>query len=515
MTDDNYLLLFVLVAFSPNDILLSPMTTRHMKKTIQPNQTSKVLKWLTGIEAPVLSIYENDNAAICKCFGVPPNKILVQYLHWCFRQKFLVVFLSAALIYLSFAFAFAVPIYLMTQRHPECVIGLVPDDDDYDGPPTGTFLDAFQLSWTTFGTVGYGILSVGTSVEEISIIQCTWLKIVVSLEAFIGILFASIFGAILVARVARVQRFAQVAFSDPIVVRYGSGVEIETREEDDEQDTEMMDDLVAEPVHPSPRSAPIPCPVLEFRITNQLHGTPRGEIIDGCVKVIAGLDGSQTVLYAKDIGDRQQKIRRRKNGIRNSNLNRRSTSTKATSREVNAAAYTPSRLNHPRYQQQAIAEDPSGKFGAKRIFAQLDLESAVHPFFKRVWFVRHTLNESSPILKPSVRRMVQLNGGSWPEPLNSHSRVRESIHFDQILVTFSGISNVDANAVYEQKAYDMRDMYVGYRFASLIYRNHADGSLRMDPGLISDITEQDGGGGEPLDYVLDYDNPASLAPGPE
>lgn len=478
---------------------------------IQPlNRTSKTLKWLTGIEIPELSIYENDDAVLCKCCGVPANKILVSYLHWSFRKSLLVVFLSAALIYLIFAFAFAVPIYFMAQQHPECVGGLVPDDDAFDGPEGGTFADAFHLSWTTFGTVGYGILSVGTSVDQTSLIQCTWITIVVALEAFIGILFGSIFAAILVARVARVQRFAQVSFSDLLVLRYGSGVEIEAREAEKEE-SEAMDDIEA-PITPRPKVVPIPCPVLEFRITNRLHGIPRGEIIDGQVKVIAGLDGAQTVLYAEENAGQQKKTRIRKNGSTNSRINRRTNSTASASRDIDAAAYTPSRLNHPRFQQKGITEDPSGKYGSKRIFAKLDLESAVHPFFQRVWFVRHTLNELSPILKPSARRMVQLNQGNWPEQLNSHARIRESIHFDQILVTFSGISNVDANAVYEQKSYDMRDVYIGYRFASQIYRNHKDGTLKMDPGLINDITEQDGGGGEPLDYVLDFDNPEALAP---
>ena len=45
-----------------------------------------------------------------------------------------------------------------------------------------------------------------------------------ALEAFTGVLFASIVSAIVFSKVARLQAIAQVRFSDSICVRYGSGV---------------------------------------------------------------------------------------------------------------------------------------------------------------------------------------------------------------------------------------------------------------------------------------------------
>ena len=79
------------------------------------------------------------------------------------------------------------------------------------------------------------------------------------------------------------------------------------------------------------------------------------------------------------------------------------------------------------------------------------IEAGNHPFFKRVWLARHILDEYSPIVKPKVRRMIQKNGGHWPERLNSHSGVRESLRFNQILVSLNGVSNISASDVYAQK----------------------------------------------------------------
>lgn len=82
---------------------------------------------------------------------------------------------------------------------------------------------------------------------------------------------------------------------------------------------------------------------------------------------------------------------------------------------------------------------------------QMMIEAAEHPFFKRVWLARHVLDEYSPILTPKVRKMIRKNGGSWPEKLNSYNGVRESLQFNQILVSLNGVSNISASDVYAQK----------------------------------------------------------------
>lgn len=79
------------------------------------------------------------------------------------------------------------------------------------------------------------------------------------------------------------------------------------------------------------------------------------------------------------------------------------------------------------------------------------IEAAEHPFFKRVWLARHVLDEYSPLVKSKVRKMIRKNGGNWPEKLNSYNGVRESLRFNQILVSLNGVSNISASDVYAQK----------------------------------------------------------------
>jgi hypothetical protein len=129
-----------------------------------------------------------------------------------------------------------------------------------------------------------------------------------------------------------------------------------------------------------------------------------------------------------------------------------------------------------------VDEDPSSRLVTKHIFSKMHVEASDHPFFKRVWLARHVLDENSPVLKPRVRRQIRKNGGSWPERLNTHYAIRESLKFNQILVSLNGVSNVSASDVYAQKIYDFVDINVGYQFVNILYRD-SDGTLGVDVSL--------------------------------
>lgn len=90
-----------------------------------------------------------------------------------------------------------------------------------------------------------------------------------SLMLFVVVLFygADIMPAILFGKVLRIQSQAQVIFSDPIVIRFGSGVS----DVDGGRAAEASTDTEKK----------IPCPVLEFRIANRLFNEVGGEIMDG------------------------------------------------------------------------------------------------------------------------------------------------------------------------------------------------------------------------------------------
>lgn len=348
-----------------------------------------------------------------------------------------------------------------------------------------TILSFFGSNFLTRIPQGYGIVYSGVSSEVTDIKKCTGLTVVVTLEAFVGVLFAGMCGAVIYAKVSRVQSFAQVNFSDPVVIRYGSGVSNHLPRH---ADGEISDDE-SEDDESKIRS---PCPVLEFRIVNKMSSVTRGEILDAHLQVVASIDASQACPTAVPHATRKRRRGRRRS--RWVHTTQRSSSGRGSA--LPSTLSTVDRLTsvHPAT-HQAFEEDPTGHLVPRRIFAKLDIESQEHPFFKRIWMVRHILDENSPLLRAHARQMLKENNGLWPKDLNCADGVRAAVSFDQILVSLSGTSNADANAVYSQHVYYFCDVSIGYRFANMLYRD-SDGSLVVDNHLINDVTVQAGGGGE-------------------
>jgi hypothetical protein len=132
----------------------------------------------------------------------------------------------------------------------------------------------------------------------------------------------------------------------------------------------------------------------------------------------------------------------------------------------------------------------------RTVLTKLECESLDHPFFKRVFTIRHRLDEYSPLLKAGPKLMIQNNNGYWPHELNDAKSVRESIQFDELIIRLTGLSNADANTVFSHTVYDFNDLRIGYQFTHMLYRSARDHSLRANTSLLSTFVEQDGGGGE-------------------
>ncbi|KAL3902884.1 MAG: hypothetical protein SGILL_010657, partial [Bacillariaceae sp.] len=389
-----------------------------------------------------------------------------------------------------------------------------------------------------------------TSASTVESISCTGVKIITSFEAFFGILFASMIGAVLFAKVVRATSHAQVDFSDCLIVKYGTGITgvdddyDGSSSEEEEEEVEAKESSAFFPPTliqhrwssapalkqarlPSPgedsnaggsdsafsyKRSKMPCPILEFRIVNRLEGQRGGEIIDSTLNIVASIDESQAAL-----GVRRSASNRRRRGKRGRRRPRRSTPRSVQDKEEEEMDLD-DEASIKRLQESAksmiasrnkritcIEEDTSGMLMSKRIFAKLDVESQDHPFFKRVWIVRHILNQNSALLRQEARELVRLNGGHWPMELNNPEAVRASFHFDQLVVSLSGTSNVDASNVYAQKVYDYVDVCVGYTFCNMLYRQD-DGAIGVDATLLNDVKEQEGGGGEDLDARLDEED---------
>ncbi|CAB9499969.1 expressed unknown protein [Seminavis robusta] len=472
--------------------------------------------------------------------GINPNQQLAMYLHWMFRVNFLFLFCVMCVMFFVLVMVFAALIIMAGVMDDECVrIGGAPF-----GEVNSEFADAFALSWTTFSTVGYGSTYPALGAENDSPTNCFFITFICSLESLLGVLYSGFCGAILFGKVLRIQSHAQVIFSDPIVIRYGTGVA-----EGGDFDNNTSNNNASDDEGPSSKkkTKSHPCPVLEFRIVNRLFNEAGGEIMDATLNVVANVDANdadpslidaldsdrkrynQSFGTATTTGQQQQQL-----GGHHSNSDMASTvshgdtsesdhvyenghlsptannlyasSTIHSSTHTNASALPFPKFLDPfhslmggggKVDHQAIDEDPSARLVSKRIFSKMLIEASDHPFFKRVWLARHVLDETSPILKPRVRRQIRRNGGSWPERLCTWNAIRDSLQFNQILVSLNGVSNVSASDVYAQKIYDFVDINVGYQFVNILYKD-TDGALKVDTDLINDVREQKGGGGEPL-----------------
>jgi hypothetical protein len=297
--------------------------------------------------------------------------------------------------------------------------------------------------------VGYGSAYPALGYQNSSPTNCFFINFICSLEALVGVLYSGLCGAILFGKVLRIQSHAQVIFSDPLLIRYGTGVMPEPEEADD---SGSSDD----------EKHSVPFPVLEFRIVNRLFNDVGGEIMDASLNVVANInanDADPTLREILDASTTYSGVRSKQNStvsgdvttsddisIQDSSRSFESSTHHSLSRFLGPLGLAIAGRDH-----QAVDEDPSARLVNKHIFSKMSIEASEHPFFRRVWVARHVLDAHSPILKHKVRRQMRRNGGSWPERLNNASAIRDSLQFNQILVSLTGVSNISASDVYAQK----------------------------------------------------------------
>jgi Ion channel. len=362
------------------------------------------------------------------------------------------------------------------------------------------FNDALHLSWTTFTTVGYGLISPSTGgraefLADPSFFDqegmCLLINFLMSFESLIGVLFVGLCSAILFGKLMSFQSNAKVAFSGVMAVNFG---EKEFVEEEDDSDASVEEKLT----EIRPKTYKITCPILRFRIANELHSNQSGEITDAALNVFATIDAKNSILAVKServfgnamqiVGSEDDISSHGSSSIRLSAVLKKkaqatSEGIKTLSRGVkhrvrhSASIAQPTRLQnnyslgyfHPTsdvyYQEETNMDQPN------LVFTNVQVEPSQHPFFRATWVVSHVLDATSPLLKKSVRDRVKENNGFWPEDLQSVEGIRDSIHFDQFLVSFSGSSKIAGGTVYRQKIYTMDNLKIGYNFKSLLMRN--------------------------------------------
>lgn len=394
--------------------------------------------------------------------GLAVSHMISESLRWSFRVSFWKVGIVSYLAFLVVILLFAVIIYIIGRVHPEC---LVVNGTNYTAAGT-QFMDAFQLSWTTLSTVGYGVVSPGIPMAP-GENRCIGINMFMAIESFVGVLFGAVVASIIIGKVARVQSIALVKFSDPIVIRYGSGL-MTGREEKEDTETDHSE---------------IPCPILEFRIINELNTSHGGAILDASVNVIGVTLEEIDETDRKYFQSMSHPTIKRGRGIIGKAANGTTFATKSFAKHTGAALLGAGqkasqatgsliqRFNHAvatsgaevdvpgsessdvdpfkRNERQAAAlgsatarqatrtsvtvDEGNSKLAPTRIYHKLEMETDSHPFFKRVWQLRHRLDAESPLLTPTARAMIQENGGYWPKVLNEHSQIRKHLHFKEII----------------------------------------------------------------------------------
>ena len=156
---------------------------------------------------------------------------------------------------------FAWFLMLAGNAQPACIVAAGAPFGENDTEDATRFSDAFALSWTTFTTVGYGMIYTavggdfhpnGPDDGELATepYQCTWVVFLCTAEAFLGLLYAGMCAAILFGKVNRVQSHANIVFSNSICLQYEEVDDFDEEEatmeggeeEEDEEEGRVEDD---------------------------------------------------------------------------------------------------------------------------------------------------------------------------------------------------------------------------------------------------------------------------------
>lgn len=507
-----------------------------------------------------------------------PNRWLIYFFFWLFRKGWSTVIVLSVVWYYSFVLFFALLIVWAAEIDIDCV--RIGGKRFGDLENRSKFMDSFSLSWNTFSTVGYGstypALS-GESAEGTDGMddRCAFISFITSFEALVGVVFAGFIGAIFYAKVSRITQRADVLFSDPLTVRFGTGVDTDLGVEDDEENVpqnevdnesqstsakkEKGDDNLSgmtpiEKFRSLAKKAvshkPPPFPVITFRIANEMHDTLGGEIIGASVNAVVLIESTKYDDQVSEDLAKQIALHRMKRSNHHATSGARSRKAASmrnmklysndSDSERGSETTQSERMSDRTNDSLSLDEDTSSpekarrgssdnamtylqslnmlaykaRFGTKKmkideeegtgskivprmVFTKLELETSEHPLFKRIWRFKHIINPDSPLLTSEAQKAIMHNNGNWPREWNNHKAVRKAIRFNQMVVSFTGISNISGASVYKQKVYDYVDTVVGYQFVNALYRGRR-GNLKVDLRLINDVAEQTGGGGEPL-----------------
>lgn len=394
---------------------------------------------------------------------------------------------------------------------------------------------------------GYGLISPATGANTVFLEDpnyfedenyCLFISFLLSFESLVGVLFVSFCSAVMFGKLTSFQTQASCIFSSLMVVEYGDK---DGEEEEDEKD---------EYGETKETSSIYPYPTITFRIVNLLHSQNRGEILDASVNVVATIEAKNAIIGIKNekifsdalvnrkkpfhadssrsdiLVSSMERLKNISHGAQQM-LKKRSRSKQGFTRTTIPHVHDFFSHGDSETINSAYSDDPtsSDRFSELRdddiciqvekpdqpnmVFASLKVSPSQHPFFRSTWQVVHTLDGESPLLTKKVRKLVRKSKG-WPKALNSHNAIKDAIHFDNILVTFKGTSNISGTSVFDQVTYKMDSLRIGFEFKSVLMQN-VDGSISVRCADVDQIVETKTENRINPEEVAMYDEPTSLS----
>eukprot|EP00551_Chaetoceros_affinis_P004521 CAMPEP_0203675716 /NCGR_PEP_ID=MMETSP0090-20130426/21931_1 /ASSEMBLY_ACC=CAM_ASM_001088 /TAXON_ID=426623 /ORGANISM="Chaetoceros affinis, Strain CCMP159" /LENGTH=655 /DNA_ID=CAMNT_0050542023 /DNA_START=321 /DNA_END=2288 /DNA_ORIENTATION=- len=267
---------------------------------------------------PEVQLRPNEMIDLDKYKHFESNEVEYQFtahfIHWMLRSNFLAFTLSSVGAFVLFTVIFAfVIIFVAVAVEPMCVTSQIFHMKENSNVTFMAMMnDAINLSWTTFSTVGYGMISPSTSAyfgsekeghkDFIEGGSCAVMGFLLSFESLVGILFISSAGAILFSKLIQFQSNAQVKFSTVMIVKYGDGVNAQDIDDLDDEDDDNNDEEEEEGENrlmdkQQKKEMTTPCPILIFRVVNLQHSSRGGgEIVNAHLNTVATVDLKNAVM---------------------------------------------------------------------------------------------------------------------------------------------------------------------------------------------------------------------------
>jgi hypothetical protein len=454
-----------------------------------------------------------ENTTFVKSILYTMNGYGQDFVVWIYQASFFAVLVISLTAYYALVFAFAGVVVAMenaSDRRCTFVTDMLLSSES-------AFEFAFELSWTTFTTVGYG--TVAPSGED-----CYPIRIGCSLFAFMGLLFNSLSAAIFFSKLERVLAKASVTFSSSICLQF----------ETIDADRSARVDSYRSMGHrlSSVEGEAVPYPFLEFRIVNDHANYASRAVRNASCAALVSLSGKHAEMISGGVQESSELYREvvtksfsvdetdhaspitssTANGlslpqyrpvgktkpsffsvaktVAKSNALAASAKTKPTNEQDESGEHTssgeerastssenidpapaaiPSARRRRKRQDSKMAflsasikqtaiivqENDSGKGQQAtpegRVYFPLELEPSTNPYMKNVWYLRHTLNAKSPLLRYSVREKLKRDG-AWDAEVNTYQDIIASlVDFHKINVTFKGTSSASNSLLFTQK----------------------------------------------------------------